>query len=72
MEKLLKIGFIGCGAISYRHLKVLKNTREVEITGVFDPNKNNVEKFIQEAGGDIGCKAMPRPPRRHRGHVVPG
>jgi len=53
MAKELKIGFVGCGSISYRHLKVLKSLEEVEITGVFDPNKENVEKFIQEAGGNV-------------------
>jgi len=52
MEKI-KIGFIGCGGISYGHLRTLKTLKEVEICGVFDPNKENVEKFIKEAGESI-------------------
>ncbi|HOV21807.1 MAG TPA: Gfo/Idh/MocA family oxidoreductase [bacterium] len=46
----LKIGFIGCGSISYGHLYQIKKIEDVEITGVFDPKKENVNKFLSEAG----------------------
>lgn len=48
--KEIRIGFIGCGGISYGHLRKLKEIKDVKIVGVFDPKKENVEKFIKEAG----------------------
>jgi len=48
--KNVKIGFIGCGGISYGHLRNLKGIKEVEIAGIFEPNKENAEKFIKESG----------------------
>jgi len=51
MDKI-SVGFIGCGSISYRHLNALKNIDGVEITGVFDPSRENSEKFAKQAGGN--------------------
>jgi len=48
--KQIRIGFIGCGCISYGHLRVLKALEGVEIIGVFDPGQENVDKFKKEAG----------------------
>ncbi|HXK45149.1 MAG TPA: Gfo/Idh/MocA family oxidoreductase [bacterium] len=48
--KEINIGFIGCGGISYGHLRNLKNTEGVKVAGVFDPKKESVEKFLREAG----------------------
>ncbi|MCM8822338.1 MAG: Gfo/Idh/MocA family oxidoreductase [Candidatus Omnitrophica bacterium] len=52
MEEI-RIGFIGCGGHSYAHLKNLKGMKGVKIAAVFDPRKENVEKFVKEAGGNI-------------------
>lgn len=46
----IRIGFIGCGSIAYKHLQVLKNIDGVKITGVFDPDKGNSERFSKDAG----------------------
>jgi len=52
--KNIKVGFIGCGSISYRHLRQLKEIEGTEIIGGFDPKRENVEKFISRAGeGEI-------------------
>jgi len=48
--KNIKVGFIGCGSISYKHLRQLKEVEGTEIIGGFDPKRENVEKFISEAG----------------------
>ncbi|HOL35969.1 MAG TPA: Gfo/Idh/MocA family oxidoreductase [bacterium] len=48
--KEIKIGFLGCGGISYGHLRNLKNIEGVKVAGVFDPKKESVEKFLKEAG----------------------
>lgn len=48
--KSLKIGFIGVGSISYKHLHQIKEIEGVEIRGCFDPKEENVKKFISEAG----------------------
>jgi len=48
--KEIRIGFIGCGGHSYGHLRILKGIENVKITGIFDPKKENVEKFKKEAG----------------------
>ena len=44
----IRIGFIGCGSIAYKHLEVLKNIDGVKITGVFDPDKGNSERFSKD------------------------
>ena len=49
----VKIGFIGCGGISFKHLRHMKEIENVEIKGIFDPNKENVEKFLKEAGENV-------------------
>ncbi len=49
MQKI-RIGFIGCGGFSYSHLNRLKEMKDVEVAAVYDPKKENVEKFIKEAG----------------------
>lgn len=51
--KKIRIGFIGCGSISYRHLNYFKNREDVEVVCVFDPNKENVEKFIKYYGKEM-------------------
>ncbi len=52
MEEI-RVGFLGCGGISYGHLRRFKEMEGVKIVSVFDPKKENVEKFIKEAGGSI-------------------
>ncbi len=52
--KKVKIGFIGTGSIAYKHLKELNDTGKAEIVAVFDPKKENAERFIaQSASGGI-------------------
>ncbi|MCM8759090.1 MAG: Gfo/Idh/MocA family oxidoreductase [Candidatus Omnitrophica bacterium] len=48
--KEIRIGFLGCGGHSYSHLRNLKAIEYVKVVGVFDPKKENVEKFVKEAG----------------------
>ncbi|MCM8770019.1 MAG: Gfo/Idh/MocA family oxidoreductase, partial [Candidatus Omnitrophica bacterium] len=48
--KEIRVGFIGCGSISYGHLRRLKSLEAVRVFGVFDPKEENVEKFKEEAG----------------------
>lgn len=48
--KEVRIGFLGCGGHSYAHLRNLKGMKDVKIVAVFDPKKENVEKFVKEAG----------------------
>ncbi|MBN1445813.1 MAG: Gfo/Idh/MocA family oxidoreductase [Candidatus Omnitrophica bacterium] len=48
MEKV-KIGFVGTGQVAYRHLKEFDSMKNVEVTAVFDPKPENVEKFISQA-----------------------
>jgi predicted dehydrogenase len=47
---MIKIGFIGCGGISYRHLNDLKNINEVKIVSVIEPNEENFKKFEDTYG----------------------
>lgn len=47
---MLKIGFIGCGGISYRHLNELKNMEDVKIVSVIEPNEGNFKKFQETYG----------------------
>jgi len=55
--KEIRIGFIGCGSMSYGHLNVLKNMKDVKIVGIFDPNQNNAEKFAEQAGNPVIYKS---------------
>ncbi|MCM8832542.1 MAG: Gfo/Idh/MocA family oxidoreductase [Candidatus Omnitrophica bacterium] len=48
---MIKIGFIGTGGISYRHLNDLKKIKDVKIVSVIESNENNFKKF-QEAYGE--------------------
>jgi predicted dehydrogenase len=47
---MIKIGFIGCGGISYRHLNDLKNINEVKIVSAVEPNEENFKKFQNTYG----------------------
>ncbi|MCM8806663.1 MAG: Gfo/Idh/MocA family oxidoreductase [Candidatus Omnitrophica bacterium] len=48
---MIKIGFIGCGNISYRHLNHLKEIKDVKIVSAIEPDEENFKKF-QESYGD--------------------
>ncbi|MCM8762323.1 MAG: Gfo/Idh/MocA family oxidoreductase [Candidatus Omnitrophica bacterium] len=50
---MIKIGFIGCGSISFRHLNNLKKIDDVKVVSVFDPNENNLTKFKESCGNKI-------------------
>jgi len=47
---MIKIGFIGCGSISYRHLNALKNISDVKIVSAIEPNFENFKKFEETYG----------------------
>ncbi|MFN4227854.1 MAG: Gfo/Idh/MocA family protein [Candidatus Ratteibacteria bacterium] len=47
---MIKIGFIGTGGISYRHLNDLKKIEGVKIVSVIEPNENNFKKFQETYG----------------------
>jgi len=49
----LRIGFIGCGSISYRHLNVFKEREDVDVTSIFDPNEKNVKSFVSAYGKNL-------------------
>jgi len=50
---MIKIGFIGCGGISYRHLNALKNIPDVKIVSAIEPNEENLKKFIESYGENL-------------------
>ncbi|HOK56403.1 MAG TPA: Gfo/Idh/MocA family oxidoreductase [bacterium] len=47
---MIKIGFVGCGGISYRHLNDLKNMKDVKIVSAIEPNEDNFKKFQDTYG----------------------
>lgn len=47
---MIKIGFIGCGSISHRHLNDLKNIPDVEIVSAIEPNEENLKIFEERYG----------------------
>jgi predicted dehydrogenase len=47
---MVKIGFVGCGGISYRHLGDLKKLRDVKIVSAVEPNQENFQKFQNRYG----------------------
>jgi len=47
---MFKIGFVGCGGISYRHLNDLKNIPDVKIVSAVEPNEENFKKFQNTYG----------------------
>lgn len=51
--KKLKVGFIGCGSITYGHLRNLQKIKGVDIAGIFDPQKENAERFRKESGDPV-------------------
>jgi len=50
---MIKIGFIGCGSISYRHLENLKEIKDVKIVSAIEPNEENFKKFEERYGEKI-------------------
>ncbi|MCM8809621.1 MAG: Gfo/Idh/MocA family oxidoreductase [Candidatus Omnitrophica bacterium] len=50
---MIKIGFIGTGGISYRHLNDLKKIKDVKIVSVIEPNENNFKKFREAYGENL-------------------
>jgi predicted dehydrogenase len=47
MEKI-SIGFLGCGSIAKRHLQSFQESGQAEIKFLFDPNRENVNKFASQ------------------------
>ncbi|MCM8804789.1 MAG: Gfo/Idh/MocA family oxidoreductase [Candidatus Omnitrophica bacterium] len=47
---MIKIGFIGCGDISHRHLNHLKNIPDVKIVSAIEPNEENLKRFEESYG----------------------
>ncbi|MCM8785469.1 MAG: Gfo/Idh/MocA family oxidoreductase [Candidatus Omnitrophica bacterium] len=50
---MLKIGFIGTGGISHRHLNNLKEIEGVKIVSAIEPNEENFKKFELSYGEKI-------------------
>lgn len=50
---MVKIGFIGCGSISHRHLNNLKGIKDVKIVSAFDPEEENIKRFEESYGEKI-------------------
>lgn len=47
---MIKVGFIGCGGISYRHLSDIKKIKDVKVVSVIEPNENNFKRFEEYYG----------------------
>ncbi len=53
MEKLLRVGIIGCGGIANgKHMPSIKKVPEVEMTAFCDIIKERAEKAAAEYGGE--------------------
>ncbi len=49
---MFKTAIVGCGSISKTHIDALKNTENTEIIAFCDSNENNLNKAVQEHGGN--------------------
>ncbi|MCS7180220.1 MAG: Gfo/Idh/MocA family oxidoreductase, partial [bacterium] len=47
---MIKIGFVGCGGISYKHLNDLKKFGNVKVVSAIEPNEGNFKKFEETYG----------------------
>ena len=43
----MKIGIVGTGNISSRHLNEFNNIEDVKVEAVCDTNENNLKKFLE-------------------------
>ena len=47
---MLKIGVLGAGHLGKIHLRLLNQSSKYELTGFYDPSKENTEKVLEEFG----------------------
>ncbi|MFC1453046.1 Gfo/Idh/MocA family protein [Verrucomicrobiota bacterium] len=50
MSDRLRVGIVGCGGIAHAHLGGYGGLADVEIAGVFDPDREAAERFAGKAG----------------------
>jgi predicted dehydrogenase len=51
--KLIRMGIVGCGGMSFFHMLALTRTKGVRVSAIAEPKKENVERFIRFTNPDI-------------------